>query len=435
MLKYLVFLGGLCAIVVLGFSRARLSRSALEPGILSRQVDERVALWNSQKTPFAGRIADIVISDAETVALANMTQPSSAQLSVWDSQALTLADKPSAWKETKVLFKRTFLRRSMSAAQDSPFVKAFLDDPDAIVWTHEGFLTASEAEMTREIAGAVAKVSAAGAQVNIITQGISAVPALKALNALKNQAFGSKAAVNKFAAVDMNAPTLQRFAPDYFKKNIRPQNLREWMGVWTPGSSPRTATIELFSPQCDGTRFSCAEVFALLGMKSEVSAQDVIWLVKNLVKKDFGMEQVPLYLEQAARARSGKMSASAPAKKLRAAFGGKAAEMSAGPQDSLSAINTAWLEKERAEIRRKEGGSGDEPAARDGSRRTGWERYDKECGKCCVDAGGSWDSGEKRHCCAGADYDYEVPSCRVVWVDGGGRSHNCAYRLGCKRPN
>ncbi|MBU2573032.1 MAG: hypothetical protein KKH28_03010, partial [Elusimicrobia bacterium] len=431
---------------VLWFWGARMSRSALEPGILSAQMDKRVALWNSKKVPAAGRIVNIVISDAETVALAAMTLPPSSRLSAWDSQALTLADQPSPWKETKVLFKRTFLRRSMSAAEDTPFVKAFSDDPDAIVWTHEGFATASVDEMSREIAKAIVKANGAGAQVNLITQGISAVPALKALNALKNQAFGSSAKVNKFAAVDMNAPTLQRFAPDYFKKNIRPENLREWAGVWTSGSSPKTAIIELFSPNCDGTRFSCSEVFAMMGMQSEVSAQDVIWLVKNLIKKDFAMEQVPLYLAEAAQAKATakaqaeaevrKVTANAAAKKLKAAFNKeKAAKASGEPEDSLSAINAGWLTKEREAANKAEGVSADMPAGQgSSSARTGWERYDKECGKCCVDAGGSWDNREKRHCCAGADYDYEVPSCRVIWVDKGGRSHNCAYRLGCKRP-
>ena len=68
-------------------------------------------------------------------------------------------------------------------------------------------------------------------------------------------------------------------------------------------------------------------------------------------------------------------------------------------------------------------------------KRTGWENYDEKCGQCCADAGGSWDAGDRRHCCVGADYDEEIPSCRVTWVDKGGRSHDCTYRMGCRRPD
>lgn len=435
-MKYLV-LGILCALAVFGFWRAGVSRGAAQAGVLAPQVDARVEEWASRNVHPSRRTVDIVISDAETAALEDMLPENTEGLSAWDSQALTLGNRPSLLKKLTTWFRRKFLRRSMIAAEPTMFVKAFADDPDAVVWTHSGFASASEAEMEREIGRAAAKARAAGARVNIVTQGISAVPALRAVEALKASEKGAAAPVHKFVAVDMNVPTLQRYAPQDFAKFSGPKNAGEWAGVWTSASSPEAATLELFSPAYDGTRFSCNEVLAVLGIQGEASAADVIWLVKSLIRQNFPMEQVGAYLDRVSKGKERELAADLAAKKHREEFERKkAAGKSTKPEDSLSAINAAWLAKEGAELPQRADGPEEEPAAQDPNRprRTGWENYDEKCGKCCADAGGSWDPGEKKHCCVGADYDEQVPSCTVTWVDKGGRSHDCSYRLACGRP-
>lgn len=435
-MKYLV-LGVLCAAAAFGFWRAGLSRGAVQAGVLTPQVDVRVQEWESRNVPPSRRTVDIVISDAETAALEDMLPGNTEGLSAWDSQALTLGNRPSLLKKMTTWFRRKFMRRSMASAEPTMFVKAFGDDPDAVVWTHDGFASASEAEMAREIALAAALARSAGARVNVVTQGISAVPALRAVEALKGPGEkGAPAPVGKFVAVDMNVPTLQRFAPRDFARFSRPKNAGEWAGVWTSASDPEVATMELFSPAYDGTRFSCNEVLAVLGFQGEVSAADVIWLVKSLIRQNFPMEQVAVYLDRASKGKEQEKAADLAAKKHREDFERKkAAKKSTKPEDSLSAINSAWLAAEGAGLPQRADGPTEEPVAQDPNRpkRTGWENYDAKCGKCCADAGGSWDPGEKKHCCVGADYDESVPSCRVTWVDKGGRSHDCAYRLACGR--
>lgn len=433
-MRYLV-LGVLCVAAVFGFWRAGLSRGAVQAGALVPQVDARVEEWKTRNVPASRRTVDIVISDSETAALEDMLPENTEGLSAWDSQALTLGNRPSPLKKLTTWFRRKFLRRSMHAAEATMFAKAFSDDPDAVVWTHSGFASASEAEMQSEIGRAAAKALAAGARVNIVTQGISAVPALRAVEALKGAEKGAPAPVHKFVAVDMNVPTLQRYSPQDYAKFARPKNAGEWAGVWTSASSPETATMELFSPAYDGMRFSCNEVLSVLGVEGEASAADVIWLVKSLIRQNFPMEQVAVYLEKASKGKERESAADLAAKRHREEFERKkAAKRSTKPEDSLSAINSAWLAKEGAGLPQRADGPEEEPAAQDPNRpkRTGWENYDEKCGKCCADAGGSWDPGEKKHCCVGADYDESIDSCGVTWVDKGGRTHDCSYRLACK---
>ena len=74
------------------------------------------------------------------------------------------------------------MQYELDGTTPTPLAKAFADKSDAVVWTHEGF-SINDERMTREIAKAVIKAHDAGAELNVVAQGRSAAPVLKALKA------------------------------------------------------------------------------------------------------------------------------------------------------------------------------------------------------------------------------------------------------------
>ena len=85
--------------MLIGFWRMHVSERERELGIVTTKMDSLTALWNSNNVPSGSRAVTLVVSE------------------------------------------------------DSKFAQAFAGDPGVITWTHEGFATATEAQMTREIFG------------------------------------------------------------------------------------------------------------------------------------------------------------------------------------------------------------------------------------------------------------------------------------------
>jgi|GEM_PF-2543765 len=371
-MRHLLAIGGLvfiCIIAIPGFWLARKSKAALEPGILSAQVDKLVAGWTAQNTPASNRVVDLIISDAQE-AEEEKPEDRAAAYSSGDMEVLSTANKPSGLAKMGIWFRRTFFRRSMSAGEDTAFVESFSDNPNAITWTHKGEETASEEEMAKEFMRAILKADDAGAEINIITQGAAAVAALKAMKILKNvkRPDGHMPTVSKVVAVGMNRPTLQRIDSPFFRNYSKPDNLREIVYIWNPPAEPKKTTIEIFSPRYNGKRFDGAELFPMMGGRG-TNAEYIIRLVTVMAKKLYAMEEVIGRLEakiqekkQAERAEA-EAKAKAEAKKTYTAevvsrdLLGRAykkeAPKPAQPMDSLSAIGGGWL-KEEAEKADKE---------------------------------------------------------------------------------
>lgn len=282
-------------LLVAGFWLAHKSNAALEPGVLSAKVDQLVAGWTAQNTPAANRVVDLIISDARSAtaseenAEARATAYSSEEMAVLDS-----AKEPSFGAKLSTWFRRTFFRRNMSAAENTAFVEALATKPTAATWTHQGEETASEDEMIREFMRAILKADAAGAQVNIITQGRAAAIALKAVKTLKNakRTGGGIVTVNKIIAVDMNRPTLKRINSAFFSNFSKPENLRELVYIWHPPAEPKKTAIEIFSPKYNGIQFDGDTLFPMMGGGKATTAQYIIQLVQVMVKQAYAMQQV-----------------------------------------------------------------------------------------------------------------------------------------------
>ncbi|MCG2725330.1 MAG: hypothetical protein L6420_03560 [Elusimicrobia bacterium] len=253
------------------------STSALEPGILQSQMAKLSAAWSTENTPASGRTVNFIISDA----------------------------KPSSDKETyTVLFKRIFFRKNMAAEENTAFAKSFSDEPNAITWTHKGKESVSDDEMARELMKAILKADDLGAEINIITQGISAVSALKTIKQFENPLGGNKSVeINKLIAVDMNMPELKKIDSGFFMNFEKPGNLKEWLSTWTDKQGARK--IEIYN-QGRWQTFSGHKVLPALGLsevpkperadKSKGSDMaEVTELIKNLMGK-YGMKEMLNYM-------------------------------------------------------------------------------------------------------------------------------------------
>lgn len=354
-----------CLVAGLGFMLARKSRAALDPGILTAQVNTLAAGWESRNIPATDRVVNLIISDVQAPLPPPGGDENSGSRSVLDSDTLSIADEPPVWKRAGIWFKRTFLRRTMSAGEDGGLAEAFPNIPSA-VWTHKGFETASEEEMALELEEAVIKAGEAGAEVNIITQGISAAPVLKAIRKLEGVSRkGKNIAVNKLAALDMNKPTLQKIDPAYFGRFKRPGNLNEWVNIWRPPSPPHRATIELFSQSHNGSRFYADELFPEMGLriinppqpKATAAEPEMLKFVQALIKQSAVIEESIDYLAQAARTGAQQEKAAILARELadrayKTEMAAAAPRPASQPQDSLSAIGGGWLKKETVKIKK-----------------------------------------------------------------------------------
>ncbi len=193
------------------------SNAALEPGILQGQMTKLASVWSSENTPSSKRTVNFLISDG----------------------------KPSANKETFFsVLKRTFFRKSMVAEEATAFAKAFSDEPNTITWTHEGCKSVSKDEMIKELMEVILKADDLGAEINIITQGISAVSAIRVIKLLGKPIDGNKSVeITKLIAVGMNMAKLKKMDRGIFMNSEKQGNLKEWLNTWTDEQGVRKIEI------------------------------------------------------------------------------------------------------------------------------------------------------------------------------------------------
>ncbi|MBI5209898.1 MAG: hypothetical protein HY927_08000 [Elusimicrobia bacterium] len=288
-MRYLVS-GGVAAAfffgALAGFWRSQqLARREL--GVLTGQVDSKVADWESKKVPAGGRVFNFVISDAGS-----------------GPDPFVLPEEPGFLAKAMAWLKSGIVGGKPAAAEPTAFAKSFAGLPDTVVWTHEGFSTASEEAMTREIAKAVVKAHDAGAQVNIVTQGVSASPALKALKSLEGAVRGGrKVQANKVVLVGMNPAGLKRIAPVFFMDFTKPGNVLELADIHTQSTMPPATVVQLFGKNHSGTEYGAEDLWPELASQGSAPA-DLIKIVKDLTSKVESLEQVIGQLAQAASGRA-----------------------------------------------------------------------------------------------------------------------------------
>ncbi|MBI5209892.1 MAG: hypothetical protein HY927_07970 [Elusimicrobia bacterium] len=431
-MRYLVTIGvagSFCLMALGGFWRLH-GLSQRELGVLTSQVDAMSSGWESKKVPAGNRVVNFVISDAES-----------------GPDPFVLPEEPGPLAQAMAWFKRSFVGGSPAAAEPAALAKSLADAPGAIAWTHEGFSVASEEAMTREIAKAIVKAHDAGAEINIVAQGVSASPALKALKSLEGAVRGGqKVGANKVVLVGMNPARLKRIAPVFFMDFKKPGNVLELANIWVPREDfvNKTPVVQLFSRSQNGTEFPAQDLWPMLAGQ-ESAIMNLILIVRELIAKVSAMEAVVAPLAQAAAARAEEAQKRAVTMKSHdghyfqreaatPAPSPPAAAPAAPPQDSLSMIkggqeySEAAAEAAKAAQAAKPAANrpGKQEASGDGIAR--WKEGEKKCASCCADVGGSWRNAsyaggkygtvEERQdfwgCCRGADWPSNygsIPSC------------------------
>ncbi len=284
-----------CAVLLAGFWLARRSKAVLSAGALTAGVEKLAAGWDAREVPAEARTVDIIICDSEgPVAAEDMSvqEPAAGQAS---------GTGPASW------FGRTFFRKSLSAGKHAPFAAALSDRPGAVIWTHQGYKAASREEMAAEILKALRKAAAAGAGINIVTKGLAAAPALIAVGALQNtgKTGGAAVVINKFIAVEMNRPTLDKLSPGSFGDFTRPGNLLEWVNIWNPPVAADRLSVELFSRKYGGILLPGGEILPGDG------AQDPVRLVRALLETGGSIERMLEPVVRAARSKEEQTRADA----------------------------------------------------------------------------------------------------------------------------
>lgn len=367
----------ICLLAALLFWRAGVSRAALRNGPLSSKVDALAAGWNADNIPPESRKVTFVISDTEMDDMvgklyAKDTGGGGAAEINLAGDTLPTGGEPSVFGKMADWTRRTFFRGGLAAPEETAFAGAFANTPGALTWSHSGFSEVGEDEMARELMKAILKANDAGAEINIITHGVSAVAAYKAVNSLKDVVRNSgPVEINRLVSVEMNKATLKKLDPAYFNKFGRPKNIREWLNVWTTSSRTQPVTIELFTPTVNGIRFPGRDLFPMLGVTGEISAKDLTRLVAELTRTAVALDRLLGYWSGVAKAKAeAKAIAEARAAdearpktvsfdhvasrdiKGRAYYKDEPAK--AAPQDSLSAIGGGWLKEEQDQAKKEE---------------------------------------------------------------------------------
>ncbi|MBI3552552.1 MAG: hypothetical protein HY077_08530 [Elusimicrobia bacterium] len=308
MLKHLALPVGMVAMVLavmlFGFWRVASvenSDAALE---LSAKVEALAADWAAKNLPMQTRTVVLVISDGAV-----------------DADVLSLGADPTTWDRLKVWLGRAYGPRRRAGSVDSRFVKAYSADANTIAWTHEGYATASQKQMTRDITRAILKAHDAGAELDIVAQGLAAAPVLMAIKGVEGQVRGGeRVGVNKLVAIGMSRDELAKIDPAFFTGFGRPSNLLEWSNVWQDPA--RKTTIEFFGGSQNGTVYAAEDLYP--GWTGATA--DAAGAARELAAPGAVMERILGQRAQAAQARI--------------ASAAKPAESAPSPQtqDSLSMI-------------------------------------------------------------------------------------------------
>ncbi|PIS47111.1 MAG: hypothetical protein COT17_05185 [Elusimicrobia bacterium CG08_land_8_20_14_0_20_51_18] len=439
-MKKLIGAGILLLVLVFSFIALWLSRGAkacLEPGVLGSQMNKVVKFWADSNIDQGNRTVDVIISDALNAGEAEAKkEQAEGEVSDPDAEILPAANKPSFFQ----VMQRTFFRETASAEGDTDFIKAFNNRPNIITWTHKGRISVSEKEMAAEITKVILRAGEAGADINIVTQGFAAAPALKAIDALKTaNRNGRVPVVNKLVALDMNRPTLERINPAFSPKFQRPDNLKEWVNMWRNPSAGNMVIIELHNSEHKGKRFSGGEIFIPFIIQRGISDQDMVNLVKNFIQKGFSLQQVLDYLFQyvknkiAEAAEKGKQEAaysaatSEKAQNYKRKFAMQSIEQPINPLDAISMglegknKKTADGEGEKTEIKSMTWEAGAEYCKKKGQKLPGLAELKNMWKKECSD-------GENADFCKGWFWSSQETKSGNAWYVAFSSGRSGSYR-------
>lgn len=400
--------GFLLIISLLTFWRAH-GLEARELGVLTGGVDALTAGWQAKGVPEAERVVNIIISDAEPE-MGPFVTPADPGL----------LDRAIAW------FRRSIWGGKPQAQTPTAFARAVADETSAVVWTHEGFSTVSEEAMSREVMKAVVKAHDMGAEINIVTQGVSVGPVLAGLKRLEGvERGGVKVGVNKVLIVGIDPPRLKRIPSIASYDFTRLGNVIELANIWSPDGSGG-ARLRVYGAKMKGEEYEVANLWPVLNAPG-VGLERLLDIIKELVTRVEALEKAVGRLADAATATA-RVKAAADAAQAEAAKQAvmvKSHEGSYRPKeasgDSLSMITGG---KGYSEGAKKASASAIMPEQSNSS----GELSERKFAKCCADVGGTWRHADDGYyalprgeggCCQGARFNSKVESCDNARIKNG----------------
>jgi hypothetical protein len=404
----------IAGVLVVGISGLALWRAMTlverQLGVLTGPVDRIAAHWEADKVPFSKRIIRLIISDARSAADPAALSPQPP----WSEQI-------AGWVRSRTIGGR-------ASVDSSALVIPFLSDPDAVVWTHDGFSTVTPEQMVNEIKMAVLKANAAEAEVDIVAQGASAGAVVRALKDLDGQTLkGEKVGANKVFLVGMNEARLKLTPWASGEDLARPGNVLELAEIYAVNKVPRTTRLELFVPH------QAAQAYAMERLWPEVAEASPqafgLW-IQGLLTRTQSLAQLASSQEAAAQEAEARQAALEVA--ARQADIQKMAQAAAARQAQTQRLLDEVAQKKAAMWKAVEAPSNqataDQLRPQFGDYKYDWAQHDKQWGRCCADLGGSWQRGSYDDnayrncwdasscravcgCCDGANYRYSVQSC------------------------
>ena len=384
-------------------------------GALVPRMEAQASIWDAQHVPASARLFNLVLSDADS-----------------GSDPLAVPEEPGVPGRTFAWINRTYLPRQ--AVAPSAFAKAFSGEPNTIDWTSEGLATASESQMAREVAKTIEIAHDAGAQLNIVAQGSSVEPVIKALESLEGvQRKGSPVGANRVVLVGVDRPRLKSISAHGLR---RLGNVKELANIWVPKEDfNKKAMLQVDGGGEVGT-ISVEDVWPYLAGHSYLLAE-LLPLVRQLVSRVEALEQVvsrqKQVVREAAAVRQQQAATAQPAQAPAATTYqvrdhlDSVHQKTEGGGDFLSMIKGGEPYSEAARQQAS-------PQQQASSGSYDWARHDRECGQCCAGVGGVWRRGSyddnawqacsnqqvcqaAAGCCQGADWPNNwasMPSCRAA---------------------
>lgn len=236
----------LVCVSLLGWRVQRLSSRDL--AVLTGQMDSLASDWEAKKVPLSSRVVTILLSDASAAADPFLLAPEE------DEGVLETA---GSW------INRNLIGASSRVLMPTELGRAFANSTALVVWTHQGYSAVSEEAISRELEKALLKAHDAGAEINIVAQGVDAAAVLTALKRLEGVKRGGVAVgANRVLLLGMDAPRLKLIpsiaAYDFSKSG----NVLELASVWVPRDAyVRTVKMQAFNGKRGGEIITMEQVW------------------------------------------------------------------------------------------------------------------------------------------------------------------------------
>ncbi len=273
---------------------------------LSSQTEDITRKWEADRVPIKDRIITFVFPDKR-----------------FDDDLFTPPAPPSWAKKPVAQLNLALLPRKNKKADPAKLGRIFTEPAvtsarlgvqtstaTTVVWEYDSFLNEENSHRLPEaIAAALKIVQAAGGQSNIVAQGIAATATIAALKSLESlQVPGARPLVNKLVCLGRNPSRGVAGVPRAFAVFKQPSNLSQMITVSRDSDETqlikKDLMVELYTSSLSGRSAPAYLIAPASSAKPEVDAQALAGVVKEVIERPEGAEEVVSEKEQAAKEKT-----------------------------------------------------------------------------------------------------------------------------------